>query len=230
LSDTTITTVVNTPSNEIPNLTGTNQWTGTNKFGDETNNTEFEADGTMKANGSATCFRDELNDLIKTGLSNPSAHLVKDLTEGTLDFKNNCDLNDWALMNVQINHDWKAGSAVEPHIHWFQNASGTPNWLIQYRWQSSCQAKTTSWTSKKWTASACTYVSGTIHQITSFGTISAPVGYGISDILQIRFIRDVADTSTLFGGADAYSGDAEALSSDVHIEVDTLGSRALYSK
>jgi hypothetical protein len=184
----------------------------------------------MQAIGDATCFRDELNDLIKTGTNNPSSHLVQDLTEGTLDFKNNCDLNDWALMNVQVNHDWKSGSDVEPHIHWFQNANNTPNWLIQYRWQRSCNTKTTTWTSKKYTTNACTYASGTIHQITSFGAITPPSGYGISDILQIRILRDTANASTLFTGADPYAGDAEAISFDVHIEVDMLGSRQLYVK
>jgi len=195
------------------------------------NYSEIEADGTYRASGTATCFRDELNDLIKTGTNNPSSHLVLDLTEGTLDFKDNCDLNDWALMNVQINHDWKLGSDVEPHIHWFQNANNIPNWLIQHRWQKQCGAKTTAWTSVKYTTNACTYSSGTINQITGFGTITPPVGYGqVSDIIQIRLLRDTANASTLFTGADPYTGDAEAVSFDVHIEVDTLGSRALYAK
>jgi len=201
-------------------------------FGDggTTNYTKLETDGTMQAIGTATCFRDELNDLIKSASQNPSSHLVFDYIEGTLDFKDNCDLNDWSLMNVQINHDWKSGSDVEPHIHWFQKANNMPNWLIQYRWQKSCGAKTTSWTSVKYTTNACTYVSGTINQITSFGAITPPSGYGISDILQIRILRDTANASTLFAGADPYTGDAEAMSFDVHICVDMLGSRQLYVK
>jgi hypothetical protein len=195
------------------------------------NYSEFETDGTYKANGNATCFRGELNDLIKSASQNPSSHLFFDYTEGTLDFRDNCDLNDWALMNIQINHDWKNGSDIEPHIHWFQNANNTPNWLIQYRWQKQCSAKTTDWTSKKWDNNACSYTSGTINQITSFGAITPPVGYGqVSDILQVRVLRDTSNTSTLFTGADTYTGDAESVSFDCHIEVDTLGSRQLYAK
>lgn len=40
----------------------------------------------------------------------------------------------------------------------------------------------------------------------------------------------MANTSTLFTVADTYSGDAEAVSFDVHIECDTLGSIQRYSK
>jgi len=213
-------------SDHIATLEGDNVFTGENSFGDTT----FETDGTMVADSDATCFRDELNDLIKSASQNPSSHLVYDYTEGTLDFKNNCDLNDWALMNVQINHDWKVGSDVEPHVHWFQNQDVIPNWLIQYRWQKECESKTTSWTNLEWQSNACTYVSGTINQITSFGNITPPTNYGISDILQLRLLRDVANASTLFSTTDTYSGDAEATSFDVHIEVDMLGSHGRYIK
>lgn len=202
-----------------------NQW----KWGSATDYSEFEADGTLVFHGTATVFRDELNDLLKTGLNNPDAHIVQDLTEGTLDFKTNCDLNDWALMNVQINHDWLQGSAVEPHVHWFQNSNATPNWLMQYRWQKNGQAKTTAWTSQKWTSSAYAYSAGTLDQITSLGTITPPANYHISDILQIRLLRDNANGSTLFAGADAYTGDAEAVSLDVHIECNKCGSRTRYA-
>lgn len=194
------------------------------------NYTAIEDDGTMRAVGTASCFRDEQNELTKAALQNPSSDLVFDFVEGTLDFENDCDLNTYAIMNVQVNHDWKAGSDVEPHIHWFQNQNAIPNWLIQYRWQRECQAKTTSWTSLEWQSNVCSYVSGTINQITSFGAITPPANYGVSDILQFRVIRDCDNDSGLFTGADAYTGDAEATSFDVHIEVDTLGSRQLYAK
>lgn len=197
---------------------------------DGINYSEFEEDGTLVAYGNATCYRDELNDLLKTGLNNPAARIEKDLTESCLIFKTTATTEDWAAMNVQINHDWKAGSSINPHIHWWQAENNTPNWMIQYRWQKECGAKTTGWTSKAWTANTCDYTTGTINQITSFGLIDPPTGYGLSDILQIRFIRDSANASTLFDGADPYTANASATSADVHIEIDTLGSRATYSK
>lgn len=208
------------------------RWTNptTPKFGSSTNYTEFEADGTYKAFGDATCFRDELNDLTKQSLNNPAGHIVQDFTESALTFKTNAVITDYAITNVQINHDWKAGSSVTPHIHWWQTENNVPNWLIQYRWQKNGQAKTTTWTSKAWTVNAFTYASGTLNQITSFGSIAPPANYSISDILQLRFIRDTANASTLFAGADPFTTDVSATSADVHIEVDMLGSHSEYTK
>lgn len=199
-------------------------------FGDGTNETEFEADGTIVSKGTATCWRDELNDLVEAASNNPASHLVYDFVEGALIFETTADINDYAIMNVQINHDWKAGSDVEPHIHWWQTENNTPNWLIQYRWQINGAAKTTTWTSVHWDHNAFTYVSGTLDQITSFGLITPPTGYTTSDILQLRFIRDVGNDSGLFTGTDPYTADVSAVSSDVHIEVDMFGSRERYIK
>jgi hypothetical protein len=204
------------------------------RIGSVSNYLAIEVDGTIERNGAATVFRDEVADLLKTGTNNPSAHLIQNFTDGTLDYKTNSDLNDYALSNYQINHDWKPGSEVEPHIHWFSRVGSTPNWLIQYRWQRNGQAKTSAWTYKRWASNAFAHPGGTtiINQITSFGNITPPSSYyPISDVLQVRFMRDVSDGSSMFSGAsDVYSGNAEAFAIDVHIECDTDGSRGQYSK
>jgi|GEM_PF-2450206 len=187
--------------------------------------------GTMYFVGESTIFRDEKTTLISTTIQNPSSHITQDLTEGTLDFNTSSDLSDWAYMNVQLNHDYKPGTNIKPHVHWFQDQASVPNWMISYRWQKQLQAKSTSWTSVAWASHATTYSSGTINQITGFGSIAPPEGYGeVSDIVQIRLYRDVANTSTLFGGADAATGNAKAVSLDMHIEVNSLGSDELYTK
>jgi hypothetical protein len=200
------------------------------KYWWEVDYSEFEEDWIYVAKGAATVYRDELNDLIKSASQNSFSHLVYDYTEWTLDFKTTCNLNDWALMNVQINHDWKEGSSVEPHIHRFQNQNKVPNRLIQYRRQIQWQAKTTAWTSLARQEIVYVYTSWTLNQITSFWEITAPWWAWISDILQIRILRDNANTSTLFTWTDTYSWDAEAVSFDVHIECDTIWSREKYVK
>ena len=192
--------------------------------------TEFEADGTMKATGDATAYRDEFGPLIGARLESPSSDIITDAAEGALVFKSTATLSDYVVMPVQINHDVVAGSTVYPHIHWWQISSNVPNWLIQYRWQVNGAAKTTSWTNVKYTTGAFTYTSGTLNQITAFGGLTPPGGTGVSAILQLRLLRDTTNASTLFAGADPQTGSVSAMSYDVHVQVDTLGSRSEYSK
>lgn len=202
----------------------------TAKIGTATDYSEFEDDGTYVAHGAATTFRDELNDLVKQGNNNPADKIETNFAEGTLDFKTTATIDNYVTMNIQLNHDRKLASNVCCHFHWFQASATMPNWLMQYRWQKNGSAKTTAWTSVKWSASAFTYTSGILNQITEFPDIVPPAGDGLSDILQVRFIRDTANASGLFTGADALAATASCTSFDAHIECDTLGSRQEYTK
>jgi hypothetical protein len=154
-----------------------------------------------------------------------------DDVEATLDYSDSSGLSDYAYTNKQLNHDRLLDTTIYPHLHWFQSSSDVPNWLIQYRWQVNGQSKVTSWTSLKMNTPAFTYVSGTIMQIcTTASGIAAPATDGISSIVQFRVIRDTANASTLFTGADPLTGDASGVSFDVHIEIDMLGSHQEYTK
>lgn len=194
------------------------------------NYAEFQDDGSLVFYGNATCFRDEFGPLIGAKLESPSSDILTNAAEGSITFKATATTADYISMPVQINHDAKAGADVYPHIHWWQVSSNIPNWLIQYRWQTNGSAKTTSWTNKKYVSHAFTYTSGTLNQITLFGGLTPPAGAGVSLILQLRLLRDTTNASTLFSGADPQTGSVEATFYDVHIEVDTLGSREQYSK
>lgn len=196
------------------------------------NYTAFEGDGTMVAVGDATCWRDELQSLIGQRLEAPGSDIVQNNAEGTLTFKTSATVTDYVVMNVQLNHDRKLGESVEVHVHWFQAQAAVPNFMIQWRWQANGAAKDTTWVSQIRTTSAFAYPgAGTIVQITEFGTIPVPAGGdGISDIIQIRLIRDANNASTLFTGADPVLTDVDAINLDCHIIVDTLGSRQEYAK
>jgi hypothetical protein len=209
---------------------GLSKWIRSLKIGKSPDYTGFEVDGTMVAYGKATTFRDELNDLSRTGLNNPANAIEVDTTENTLNFKTNAVITDYATMNIQLNHDRKLGSNVHAHFHWFQSSATMPNMMVQYRWQKECSPKTTAWTSIKWVGNACEYVSGTINQITGFSEIVPPTGDSLSDILQVRFIRDTANASGLFAGADTLAAPVVCTSFDAHIECDMLGSREEYLK
>jgi len=190
----------------------------------------LEDDGSLVAYGDATCYRDELQSLLIQAKNNPSDKIVVDFVEGTVAWEDNATTSDYALMNVQLNHDRKANSTVYPHVHWIQNQNATPNWLIQYRLQQNGSATTTAWTDVPMVSNSFTYVSGNLNQISSTASGISTTGAGVSSILQFRIIRDTSNTSGEFAGADTYTGDADAFNFDVHVEVDMFGSREQFVK
>lgn len=191
---------------------------------------EVEADGTWELNGNATTWRDELGPLIGSRLESPASDIIQNNAEGSLSFKDSATTADYVILNLQLNHDWELSTAIEPHFHWWQAQAAIPNWLIQYRWQSNGNAKTAAWTSAAYDANVFTYSAGTLNQITDFPAITPPANAGLSDILQIRFIRDTANASGLFAGADAVVGNVDVMSFDVHRRSNTMGSRQEYVK
>lgn len=204
------------------------------KIGDVPNGnySEFEPDGTMVAVGEATCFRDELQSLIGARLESPASDIVLNLAEASVTFEDGARYpTDFVSANHQLNHDMLPGTVIDPHLHWWQERAETANWLIGYRWQKQGSAKTTTWTDVAWTENIFTWAAGTLNQITDFGPITPPVGYGeVSDIVQFRIYRDVTNVSTLFAGSEATPADIDAVNFDTHIEVNMLGSRLEYAK
>ena len=177
-----------------------------------------------------TGYDDLQGPLLGRNLESPASNIIQNNAEGAITFKTTARLTDYVVINLQLAHRWKIGGSIKPHIHWFQNYPETPNFMIQHRWQRNGEAKTTAWTSSKWSDTTFPFVSATFNQITSFGVITPPDGYNISDILQIRLIRDYTNQSTLFSGADTYTGDVNVMSLDCHYEADGIGSVKEYTK
>lgn len=199
-------------------------------WGGITNGVAVARGGHITLHGTATYFDDMLHALIGQRLESPSSDVVQAIAEGTVDFKKTATLADYVMMNVQLEHKRKNGAAIHPHLHWQQADATMPNWLIQYRYQQQGAVKTTAWTPLRWTVNAFDYVPATtLNQITEFGAIMPPAGDSESDILQVRLLRDTANASGLFAGADALNATASALSFDVHVECDRLGSDSEYS-
>lgn len=198
--------------------------------GGAANYTNIDAGGHLQMFGTATTFLDEFYPLIGQKLESPSSDIVQSLAEGALEFKTSATLADYVVMPVQINHDWKVASNIFPHLHWWQTSTAVPNWLLLHRWEVQGSAKTDAWSTMAWTSHAFSYASGTFNQISLFGTITPPANAGLSDILQVRLLRDTANDSAAFGTVDGLSASVYAVSLAVHKEVDTLGSNSEYSK
>ena len=195
--------------------------------------THIQTDGTIRAYGAATCYRDELQSVTAAQLTSPAGDFQQNIPEASVTAEATARYpTDYLTTNWQLNHDWALGTSLHPHIHWWQTSTNMPNWLLAYRWQVNGSAKTTAWTLLPWMSNASTWSAGTLNQITGFGAIVPPVGYGqVSDIIQIRLYRDVTNVSTLFTGAgETLPIDQDVVNLDVHIEVDMLGSAQEYIK
>ena len=177
--------------------------------------------------GDATFFDDLQGDITKT--KTVGTRVTLNDTENTINFTNTSTLSDYVFLNFQMSHKWKIGSIIYPHIHWEQTLSTTPNWLIQYRWQKQGGPKTTAWTNYKCDVNVFTYTSGTLNQISNNEGITPPDGAGLSDIIEIRVIRDTANASGLFTPGNTYAATASITSIDIHYECSQLGSNNLYS-
>lgn len=129
----------------------------------------------------------------------------------------------------QMPHHWLFGSNVRPHLHWIQNQDKTPNWLLEYRIYEN-GATVPSFTSVKCASSVFSYTSGSILQICSFPEIDCSTIDSVSAFIDFKLYRDTGNTSTLFTGADDYSGTALAKDFDYHYQVDSTGSLGEFTK
>lgn len=197
-------------------------------FGDETGSMNIAADGTVTLSGLATAYRDELYQLVGQRLESPSSDIIQSSTECAIEFKTTATTVDYVTMNIQLNHDW-AGTIIQPHLHWWQTSTNIPNWLLQYRYQENGGLKVTGWTSLGRLAQVFPYTSDTLNQITTFSGIT-PANPSISDSLQLRLIRDTTNASGKFSGSDPLNTSVYAVSLDVHIEIDSFGSKSEYLK
>ena len=200
-------------------------------------NLVIEDDGTIRMDSSATVWRDELQPLIGKKILDNKGKVTYDLTEFTVVFATDADMDDAVVMNIQLNHDWDGITPVKPHLHWFQEEGNTPNWLIGYRWHQNGETKVEGWTYQQVVSldpngNAFAYPgSGAILQISSFGSISPPASpIGVSSILQLKLMRDNGNSRQSYSAKDSYSKSVHALSFDIHIKVNTVGSRGEYAK
>ena len=141
-------------------------------------------------------------------------------TDVTLDFDDSSD--ETIYINMQLPHDWKIESDINPHIHWIQNQNQNIPWKMEYRFQNNNAATEASWTTIALDQLAYTYSSGNLNQISAPSSMIDTTGVTISSVLQVKITRDVSE--------DSYSGDAQVYEFDIHYQRDTLGSKDEYIK
>ena len=122
----------------------------------------------------------------------------------------------------QMDHDWKEGSRLYPHIHWIQEAAGVVKWQLEYKFWNSGDL-VPDWTTITTVEAAFAYASGALGQVSAFPSID---GADLSLSFNIKF-----KLSRLGGdGADTMVGDARFTEFDFHYRKDSWGSGELHIK
>lgn len=209
----------------------------TGHFGDSTNYTEFEADGTLKKHGNATVWG-------KIVL--PSLSMKVPATAGP-DFAQFMDDGDssigvflpWydkaademAYSVCETGHSWVEGGTIYPHIHWTPKSNDEVggklvSWGLEYSWatEEAVFPNSTIVYNNNRTPEG-NLVAGT-HCTSEFAGIELTDGK-ICSALIIRVFRN----ATAAGGqTDDYDDDAGLINLCLHFQRDTVGSRAVHTK
>lgn len=182
-----------------------------------------------------TYYIDSLGPLAGVNLDSAATRYSLNRFNGAIQF--NADSrypNEVIVQRHQLNHWWKVATNGHPHLHWKQQSANIPNWLLAWKLSNNGEADLietdfSNYTFETISGHAYTYTSGVLNQISTFPEIDLS-GADISSILLVAFFRDTANASGEFGGADPSALAEYATDLDVHIEIDTPGSRQEYIK
>ena len=201
---------------------------GTARFGDHTTNyTQFEADGSMLMVGSATVFDDVYPSSVTIGSGGSAPSFTA--YNGNLrayEFLGSGATTKELNMGFQIPHSYKEGSTIVPHIHLYipdDGTGGVIKFYCEYTWTNVNQTGTTATTTTSGTITRVANEGINNNAILSFGEIVG-TGKTMSSVFMCRIYRNPADAADTFGVS------CWLKSADIHIEMDTLGSRQILTK
>ena len=130
----------------------------------------------------------------------------------------------------QLPHSWAEGTSISPHVHWSKttSAAGDVAWNLKYKKAKLGEALDAAWTDLGMVTEP---VAGTpdtdtadVQLLSSWGTQSFTSDFNISDCILWELSRIGGDAS------DTYGADARLFEFDVHIQMDSQGSNALFEK
>lgn len=192
-------------------------------FGTVTDNTTFEADGTLVFNGEAVVWSD-INISINS-MANSGAAVMDIVTVGSNKFKafiGTGIIAQQADSSLELLHDWKEGSDISPHVHWMPSdaTAGNVKFSLGYRWWNRGDTMPAE------TVMTSTQAGGGVQHRSLASAFGPIVGTGktIGSRFVFRIFRDPADVD------DTYAGHAIALDFGLHYQKDTAGSRQILDK
>lgn len=197
---------------------------GSARIGSATNNVTLNPDYGVLFNGTTTVWEDVRvpgNTVVKQSTGPDDINPLGNLE--VLGFADNA--TESVSFSIQLPHSYKLGSTIYPHVHWMPISTNTGDvrWGLEYSWADY---------GTTFPSPTTIYVNDTAggvaneHQFASFPSISAGANAGqqVSSMLICRLFREGGNA------ADTHSGDAAFLEFDIHIEIDTFGSRTELAK
>lgn len=194
-------------------------------------NLVVEADGTLRMDSSASGNARVWDDL-RVSLDNGSdAAVIGSLTNLSGPqiwfFRNNQGVEAMSFQ-VQLPHSWKQGTRIYPHVHWTPRSTGSGyvRWNLDYTWANYNSTSPETFppitTSSVNSTENLTINTHLVTYLTPDNVGISGTGKTISSVLICRIWRN--------SNSDTYNADAGLLFVDFHYEIDTMGSRAEYSK
>jgi hypothetical protein len=210
-----------------------------NHFGDNTNYSAFEADGTLAFYGDAMVWDDLRIEPTARTAGNNAPVFEQYMTNGaasrgvylySLDDATASNEKE-LFFTVQMPHSW-AGTAIDLHVHWIGSVADTtaePRFGLEYNWIDigGTFANTTIVYANVKTPTDAN-VTAFKHYLTAFTAITPSANQdGISSVIMGRLFRDSANAGDTYNAASNKVG---VLYIDVHYEINTIGSREELAK
>lgn len=130
----------------------------------------------------------------------------------------------------QMSHGWAEGTDISPHVHWSKttSAAGDVAWNLEYKRAILGEAMDADWTDLGTVTDAVADTPDTdtadVQMISSWGSQTFMSDAQISDCILWKLSRLGGDA------ADTYAADARLFEFDVHVQLDSRGSNALFEK
>lgn len=147
------------------------------------------------------------------GATKPDKEVFKN---GTYTYSFDASSNESVIFSVQMPHNWKTETAIEPHLHWCPNGTNTSTAVYKLEYTVATINGTFGNTVSIFSNDTA---DGTAlkHQISNFPAI-AMTGNNISTMLICNLSRMGGDS------ADNLTDESKLLGFDFHYQIDSLGS------
>lgn len=222
----------------IANLTGEGLFTVKSlKIGDVDggNYAEIQTNGEIRLYGEATQWDDLRVPVLSTklgGSKEPTFSKVFDngaASQGVFTYLFDDTIEQELYFMVQLPHNWKQGSNIEAHVHWFPTVNGAAGqdvcWGLEYTWANIGGVFGNTTIIHGDTNHLAETLVANKQYLTELGNINS-TGKTFSSMIICRVFRDA--TGAL--GTDDYPNDAALLEIDFHYQIDSLGSDEEYVK